>query len=251
MIMKDLLKTQGRSTSTSGGSGSGKTTFSRKLSRTLAQYGVSIETISHDSYYKDISDKSFEERSMTNFDHPDSLETSLLVRHILDLRKGRAVQIPTYDFTNHRRTCKTVEILPQEIIIVEGILIFVSEELRRELDITFFLDSRPDTRLTRRISRDVEERGRSMSSVLQQFRDTVQPMHEEWVEPTKNLADFLLSGEKWLSKIAMEFVVRGLHFPLEPSSLKWKKDISLDSKSVVVEAPGGGKGTWKEFARYE
>jgi len=223
-----------------GGSGSGKTTFSRKLNKTLAQQGVKNEIISHDSYYKDVSDQSFEDRITINFDHPDSLETSLLVRHIRSLRKGQTVQIPTYDFTTNRRASKTVEIPPQDIIIVEGILILASEELRRELDITFFLDARPDTRLTRRISRDVEERGRSMSSVLQQFRDTVQPMHEQWVEPTKNLADFLLSGEKWLSKIAMEFIVRGLHFPLEPSSLKCKKDISLQSNRVEVETPGGG-----------
>jgi len=231
-----------------GGSGSGKTTFSRKLNKTLALQGVKNEIISHDSYYNDISDKSFKERSMTNFDHPDSLETSLLVRHIRSLRKGRTVQVPSYDFTTHRRTNKTVEIHPQEIIIVEGILILISEELRRELDITFFLDSRPDTRLTRRLSRDVDERGRSMSSVLQQFRDTVQPMHELWVEPTKSLADFVLSGEKWLSKMAMEFVVRGLHLPIEPSSFKLKYSISQDSDRNEDEAPGGGLGQRKEFA---
>jgi len=205
-----------------GGSGAGKTSLCKNLFDILTKKGVGVQVICHDSYYKDISHKSMEERDKTNFDHPDALDTDLLIEHIRQLKTGKPVNIPTYDFTTHSRTKKTIEVFPSEVIIIEGILILASEELLSEMDLSFFVESRPDTRLGRRIQRDVKARGRSMESVLTQFRETVQPMYEQWVGPTKHLADFILSGEKWPTQNSMEFMLRGL-------SLPHKKDKILSS----------------------
>jgi len=193
-----------------GGSGTGKTSLCKKVFDALTEKKVGIQVISHDSYYQDISHLTLEERCKTNFDHPQSLDTKLLVEHIYALKAGETVLVPIYDFTTHSRISKTVEVFPVDVLLVEGLLILQSDALRSTFDLSFFVDSRPDTRLARRIQRDVEERGRSLQSVLWQFRETVQPMYEKYVDPSKNVADFIISGEKWPSQEAMDFILRGL-----------------------------------------
>jgi len=167
-----------------GGSGAGKSSLCKRLREALSAK-VDVQVISHDSYYKDISHLTLQERSQTNFDHPDSLDTPLLVQHITGLKNGKTMHIPTYDFSTHSRTSRTIKVIPTQVVIIEGILILASPALRSLFDISFFVESRADTRLARRITRDMKERGRTAESVIQQFQGTVQPMYEQWVAPTK------------------------------------------------------------------
>jgi len=173
-----------------GGSGSGKTTVVRRIVESIGHDHVSV--LEHDRYYRDRSELRFEERAALNYDHPDSLETDLLVRHVVDLRAGRAIEIPVYDFTRYARRPTTETILPRKAIIVEGILIYTDAELRRLMDIKVFVDTDADTRFIRRLQRDVKERGRSMDSVIEQYQNTVKPMHLEFVEPSKRYADVII-----------------------------------------------------------
>jgi len=173
-----------------GGSGSGKTTVVRRIVESIGHDHVSV--LEHDRYYRDRSELRFEERAALNYDHPDSLETDLLVRHVVDLRAGRAIEIPVYDFTRYARRPTTETILPRKAIIVEGILIYTDAELRRLMDIKVFVDTDADTRFIRRLQRDVKERGRSMDSVIEQYQNTVNPMHLEFVEPSKRYADVII-----------------------------------------------------------
>jgi len=173
-----------------GGSGSGKTTVVRRIVESIGHDHVSV--LEHDRYYRDRSELRFEERAALNYDHPDSLETDLLVRHVVDLRAGRAIEIPVYDFTRYARRPTTETILPRKAIIVEGILIYTDAELRRLMDIKVFVDTDADTRFIRRLQRDVKERGRSMDSVIEQYQNTVKPMHLEFVEPSKRYADIII-----------------------------------------------------------
>ena len=165
-----------------GGTGSGKTTFSRELVATLMTN--KIVYISHDSYYRDLSDRPFSERVKVNFDHPDSLETELLIKHIEILRSGQAVDIPIYDFVEHTRS--------QPVILIEGILIFAVKELRDLMDMKIFVDTDADIRFMRRLLRDIDERGRSVKSVCDQYLNVVRPMHEAFVEPSKVYADIIV-----------------------------------------------------------
>ncbi len=173
-----------------GGTGSGKTTVANRiLERVGAEH---IAYIPHDAYYRNMEHLSYEERARINFDHPDSLETSLLVEHLRSLKRGGAVEIPIYDFTTHARTAETLHVEPAQIILVEGILIFVEPELREQLDVKLFVDTDADLRFIRRLGRDINERGRTLASVIEQYLKTVRPMHLEFVEPSKRYADVIV-----------------------------------------------------------
>lgn len=190
-----------------GGSGSGKTTIARKISEALPPEGVAI--IEHDAYYRDRQDLSFEERCSVNFDHPESLETELLVEHIIALKAGKPVEVPVYDFKTHRRTDEPRFVDRKPVIIVEGILVLVDARLRAELDIKIFVDTDPDIRIFRRIRRDIEQRGRTFESVREQYYRHVRPMHLQFVEPSKRRADLIIP-EGGDNRVALDLVISKL-----------------------------------------
>jgi len=173
-----------------GGTGSGKTTVTNAILDRLDKSRVNV--IQHDSYYRDLSAHGGLTPDKVNFDHPDSLETPLLIKHVRALKEGRTIDQPIYNFTTHRRMDSTLRIDPREIIIIDGILIFVDKELRELMDIRIFVDTDADERLIRRIRRDILERGRSIESVMNQYTQTVKPMHLEFVEPSKHWADVII-----------------------------------------------------------
>lgn len=173
-----------------GGTGSGKTTVARAIYDRVGS--DRIEWISHDSYYRNFEGLSLDEKHHINFDHPDSLETELLVRHLDVLVKGSAVEVPIYDFTAHARKTDTQRVEPRKVVIVEGILVLAEPELRKRIDIKLFVDTPPDIRFVRRLMRDITSRGRSVESVIEQYVTTVRPMHEEFVEPSKRHADLII-----------------------------------------------------------
>jgi uridine kinase len=173
-----------------GGSGSGKTTVVRRIVESLGDDQVTV--MDHDRYYRDRNDLRLEDRAALNYDHPDSLETDLMVRHVHELRAGHAVEAPVYDFTRHARRPATETAWPRKVIIVEGILIYADQALRALLDIKVFVDADDDIRFIRRLRRDVAERARTMESVIDQYLATVKPMHLEFVEPTKRYADIIV-----------------------------------------------------------
>jgi len=173
-----------------GGSGSGKTTVVRSITSSLGPEQVAV--IHHDSYYRDTSHLSPDERRQINYDHPDSLETGLLVQHLAELRQGRAVAVPVYDFAEHSRLEQRDLVQPRKVIIVDGLLILWDRELRELMDVKVFVDTDADLRFIRRLERDIRERGRSADSVIQQYTRTVRPMHLEFVEPSKRYADIIL-----------------------------------------------------------
>ena len=173
-----------------GGTGSGKTTVARAIHDRVGK--DRLEWISHDSYYRNFDALTPEERHKINFDHPDSLETELLVRHVDVLCKGSAVEIPVYDFTTHSRKSETRRVEPRRVIIVEGILVLAEVDLRKRIDIKLFVDTPADIRFVRRLVRDIKTRGRTLESVVDQYVNTVRPMHEEFVEPSKRYADLII-----------------------------------------------------------
>ena len=173
-----------------GGTGSGKTTVAHKLAAAMPK--DRCVTIDHDAYYRDQSHLPVEERAKTNFDHPAALESTLLAEHLRDLRAGKAVDIPIYDFATHSRTKETRRVQPAALIIVEGILVFAEAQVREQMDIKIFVDTDADIRLMRRIRRDLESRGRTFDSIRNQYYATVRPMHIEYVEPTKRWADLIV-----------------------------------------------------------
>jgi uridine kinase len=173
-----------------GGSGSGKTTVVRRIVDSLGDTEVTV--LEHDRYYRDRNDLRLEERAALNYDHPDSLETDLLVTHVHALRQGHAVQVPVYDFARHARQPSTESVEPRRAIIIEGILIYTDAALRRLMDVKVFVDTDDDTRFIRRLQRDIAERGRTVQSVIDQYLGTVKPMHLEFVEPSKRYADIIV-----------------------------------------------------------
>ena len=187
-----------------GGTGSGKTTVSRRIWEAVGRERIAY--IQHDNYYKDQSHLTPEQRALTNYDHPDSLETSLLVEHLKELRAGRPVDIPIYDFAIHNRSKQTLRVEPARVILVEGILIFVEPALREMMDMRIFVDTDADIRFIRRLRRDMVERGRTLDSVVKQYLSTVRPMHMEFVEPSKRYADIIVpqGGD---NRVAMEMIV--------------------------------------------
>ena len=186
-----------------GGSGSGKTTLMNNI---VSRFSEDITVLSHDSYYRRHDDMTYEERCQLNYDEPAALETELMVHHLDKLRNGEAIDCPVYDFTVHNRSDATQRIEPSRIIIVEGILIFENEALRDLMDIRIFVDTDADIRLCRRVKRDVNKRGRSLESVLTQYQETVKPMYEKYVEPSKKYAHILVP-EGGKNTIAQEFII--------------------------------------------
>ena len=189
-----------------GGSGGGKTTLVNKIVERLGS--TEIECISHDSYYKDLNHLSIEERALTNFDHPSSLDTELLITHLQQLRNGRQADVPIYDFTTHSRTSRATTAYPKRIIIVDGILIFSIDELQELLDLKVFVDCEDDIRLLRRIRRDTTERARSVESVITQYESCVKPMYDYFVEPSRARADVIIptTGDG-IKNAALEMII--------------------------------------------
>lgn len=187
-----------------GGSGSGKTTVVSKIVQSIGKKNVLL--MEHDSYYRDLSHLSLEERKKQNFDHPSSLETELMIRHIDALKNGYKIDIPVYDFVAHTRSEKSVSVSPKKIILVDGILIFSEPELMKRMNIKIFVDTDDDVRLLRRLRRDICERGRNLDGVLTQYEKYVRPMHLEFVEPSKRYSDIIIprGGE---NKVALQMVI--------------------------------------------
>ena len=186
-----------------GGTGSGKTTITRRL---IQAFGEEVSVVHHDNYYKAHHDMPYEERAKLNYDHPNAFDTDLMLRHIRQLKAGKSIQCPVYDYSIHDRTDKTVLIRPTRVIIVEGILIYESLELCREMDIKIYVDTDADVRILRRIVRDVRDRGRSLDSVIDQYLSTVKPMHEQFVEPSKRRADVIIP-QGGHNQVALEMVI--------------------------------------------
>ncbi len=193
-----------------GGSGSGKTTVVRRIVEALDASGVTV--LEHDRYYRDRNDLRLEERALLNYDHPDSLETDLMVQHVHELRSGRPVEAPVYDFARHARIASTETVTPSRALIVEGILIYTDAALRGLMDIKVFVDTDDDTRFIRRLQRDTKERGRTMQSVIDQYLSTVKPMHLEFVEPSKRYADIIVpqGGHNAVAIDMLLTLIRGL-----------------------------------------
>ena len=187
-----------------GGSGSGKTTVAQTILQRVGPDRISF--LQHDSYYKDLSGLPQPQRAEVNFDHPNSLDNDMLVRHILFLREGKPVDVPIYDFSTHSRTDKTFVVQPRPVILVEGILIFTEPELRDLFDVKIFVDTDSDIRFIRRLQRDITERGRTTESVIKQYQSTVRPMHMEFVEPSKRYADIIIP-EGGFNTVALDMVV--------------------------------------------
>ena len=186
-----------------GGTGSGKTTLTEHLSK---RFGSDISVVHHDNYYKR-QYCSYEERCLTNYDHPDAFDTDMMIEDLKALKRGETIRCPVYDFSIHNRTDKTVEVKPTKVVIVEGILIFQDPELRDLMDIKIFVETDADVRILRRALRDVEERGRSLESVITQYLTTVKPMHEQYVEPTRKFADIIvLEGGRNL--VALDMIMQ-------------------------------------------
>ncbi len=194
-----------------GGTGSGKTTITRRL---MERFKDDVSVIYHDNYYKAHHHMTYEERAKLNYDHPDAFETELLVEAVKELKRGNTVQCPVYDYTIHDRSDKTVTIKPAKVIIVEGILIFQCKELCRQMDIKIYVDTDADVRILRRIVRDVRDRGRSLESVVNQYLNTVKPMHEQFVEPSKRNADIIIP-EGGHNHVALEMVMERVRAHLE------------------------------------
>ena len=184
-----------------GGSGSGKTTVSQAIMQRAGRDNAVY--IQHDSYYKDLSDLPPAQRATTNFDHPNSLETELMVEHVRQLKAGHPVEVPSYDFTTHTRRKESHRVEPRPVVIVEGILLFTEPRMRELCDLKLFVDTDAAIRFIRRLERDLSERGRSLESVIQQYQATVRPMHLEFVEPSKRYAD-LIVPEGGYNQVAMD-----------------------------------------------
>jgi uridine kinase len=190
-----------------GGTGSGKTTLAELILDSVG--GDRIAYMPHDAYYRNQQHLPLEERARQNYDHPRSLETELMVEHLQQLQAGKAIEMPVYDFTQHSRKAETVHVKPRPVILVEGILIFAEKELREMFDVKIYVDTDPDLRFIRRLKRDIEERGRTVQSVIDQYLDTVRPMHLEFVESSKRYADIIVP-EGGLNAVALDMVIARL-----------------------------------------
>lgn len=184
-----------------GGTGSGKSTFTNRIKK---EFPNSVSVIYHDNYYKSRDTISFEERKKINYDHPEALETELLIEHIESLKNGRVITCPVYDYTQHNRSNKTIEIRPNKIIVVEGILVLQNETLRNLFDIKIYVEADADERILRRALRDIEERGRNLKDIIDQYLYTVKPMHYLYVEPTKAKADIVINSG--LNDVAFDMI---------------------------------------------
>lgn len=195
-----------------GGTGSGKTTVANVILERVGRHRISY--LPHDAYYRDLSDLPPIQRAQINFDHPNSLESELMAKHIKTLKSGKPVDIPIYDFSIHTRTDRTIHVEPKAVIIVEGILIFSEAELREVFDVKLYVDTDQDVRFIRRLQRDIAERGRTMDMVIKQYLTTVRPMHLEFVEPSKRYADVIIP-EGGLNTVAMDMVIARIEHLLQ------------------------------------
>jgi uridine kinase len=195
-----------------GGSGSGKTTVAQTILQRVGPDRISF--LQHDAYYKDLSGLPPVQRAEVNFDHPNSLENELLIRHIHQLKQGKTVDVPIYDFSTHSRTDRTYKVKPRSVILVEGILIFAEATLRDLFDVKIFVDTDSDLRLIRRLQRDIAERGRTTESVIKQYLGTVRPMHLDFVEPSKRYADVIIP-EGGFNTAALDMVVARIETMLQ------------------------------------
>ncbi len=186
-----------------GGTGSGKTTVVNQIINELPQDEVCV--ISQDSYYSETNDLSYDERTKINFDHPRAIDFDLLVKHLTDLKDGKIIEQPVYSFVAHNRTKDTIKTHPRKVIIIEGILIFNSKELRNLCDIKVFVHADADERLIRRVRRDIKERGRDIDEVLSRYQSTLKPMHQQFIEPTKNYADIIIPNDRY-NTVAIDIV---------------------------------------------
>ena len=187
-----------------GGTGSGKTTIANYLLESVGPEQIAF--LPHDAYYRDLSDRTQEERAQVNFDHPSSLETELLIEHIHQLKKGKSIELPSYDFKTHTRNKATLTLQPRPITLIEGILIFAEPELRKLFDIKIYVDTDADIRFIRRLQRDIIERSRTTQSVINQYLETVRPMHLEFVEPSKRYASLIIP-EGGYNQVALDMIV--------------------------------------------
>ena len=194
-----------------GGTGSGKSTFTNRLKK---QFGDDITVIYHDNYYRQRDDIPFEERKKINYDHPDALETDMLVEHLKKLKDGESVVCPVYDFSQHNRSKDTVVIKPSKVIIIEGILVLQDDRLRSLMDIKIFVEADADERILRRALRDVEERGRDLRGIMEQYLTTVKPMHYLYVEPSKRQADVVINSG--LNDVAYDIISTKIKTYLKP-----------------------------------
>ncbi len=194
-----------------GGSGSGKTTLMKNL---VEKFGDHVTVISHDNYYKRHDELTYEQRCLINYDEPAAFETDLMAKHLDLLKQGHAIECPVYDYTVHNRSDEVIQIVPRPVIIVEGILIFADEALRELMDIRIFVDTDADVRLCRRIKRDVNKRGRTLESVLTQYQQTVKPMHEKYVEPSKKYAN-LIVPEGGKNYVALDMIIDRIQHHLD------------------------------------
>lgn len=194
-----------------GGTGSGKTTLAQKI---YDEFNACATLIGMDSYYKSNPSIPLEERAKCNYDHPDAFETELLIRHLKELKKGNAVDVPQYDYCNHLRKAETVRAESKQIIIIEGILLLENIRLCNLLDIKIYVDTDADVRILRRIMRDVNERGRSLDSVVKQYQETVKPMHEQFVEPYKRRADIIVP-EGGYNSVALDVIISSINHKLQ------------------------------------
>lgn len=191
-----------------GGTGSGKSTVAERIVEAVPPDKVSI--LQHDNYYRDRPDLSYEGRCQLNFDHPDALETELLIAHLERLKAGEPIAMPVYDFKTHRRSEDTIRVEPRPVIVVEGILVFVDERLRELMDLKLFVDTPADIRVFRRIRRDLEHRGRTFASIREQYYASVRPMHLQFVEPSKSYADLIIP-EGGRNRVALDLILAKLH----------------------------------------
>jgi uridine kinase len=226
-----------------GGTGSGKTSVAQHILRGIGESKVTY--LSHDSYYKDISHLSLEERAQNNFDHPDSLDTELLCEHLLALKNGNPVSVPIYNFTTHSREKEVEKVEARSVILVDGILLFSDPNLRKIIDIKLYVDTEADLRFIRRLDRDIKERGRTRENVISQYLKTVRPMHDEFVEPTKRFADVIIpnGATTGLNQTAMDIIIsrvkhvriRGLSFdspPVSPKRTAQNPDITVEKMEL-------------------
>ena len=187
-----------------GGTGYGKTTVANVILKRVGKEHIAY--LPHDAYYRELGDLPHDQRAAVNFDHPNSLETELMIENIQSLKAGHAIELPVYDFSTHSRTGKTIRVEPHRVIIVEGILIFAEPGLRELFDVKLFVDTDPDIRFIRRLTRDITERGRTTENVIHQYMTTVRPMHLEFVEPSKRYANVIIP-EGGLNQVAMDMVI--------------------------------------------
>lgn len=202
-----------------GGTGSGKSTFTKRLKN---EFGDRIAVLYHDNYYRAHYDMPKEERNKINYDHPDSFETELLVQHLKELKDGRTIESPVYDYTERNRVRETITVRPSEVIIVEGILALQNDELRELLDIKIFVEADADERILRRIVRDVKERGRDVEGIANQYLTTVKPMHYIYVEPTKALADIVINSG--MNDVAFDIIKSKIALLLDRPEAEQKRD---------------------------